>query len=221
MSILLPLMSITSNQLKRISLSKRTDPVILGTSDTLKLTFQVADHTTDKGLQPHQTFLRFFDSTSGEEGIQPVKVVSSGKAKFELVCISFQFSQSQLSHNHCPPPPKTNKSEHGQAPEFSSAFRRRATARLSSPRLIRTQSCGIRPLRPAHPTICPCASASRRVPLSSASRASPYLPPRAESTPSPYLCAFRRARNLPMGCPLWIGTCDTLPALCGSAPSRR
>jgi len=69
----------------RISLQKRPDPVVLGTSDTLKLTFQVTEQTTENGVQPHQTFLRFFDSTTGEEGIQPVKVTPSGKAKFELV----------------------------------------------------------------------------------------------------------------------------------------
>ncbi len=69
----------------RISLQKRPDPVVLGTSDTLKLTFQVTEETTENGVQPHQTFLRFFDSTTGEEGIQPVKVTPSGKAKFELV----------------------------------------------------------------------------------------------------------------------------------------
>ncbi|KAI0261585.1 oligosaccharyl transferase delta subunit [Gloeopeniophorella convolvens] len=67
-----------------ISLAKRADPVTLGASDTLKFTFQVADKDTEKGVQPHQTFLRFFDATTGEEGIQPVKVASSGKAKFEL-----------------------------------------------------------------------------------------------------------------------------------------
>jgi len=67
-----------------ISLQNRPDPVVLGSSDTLKLTFQVTDQTTDNGVQPHQTFLRFFDPTTGEEGIQPVKVTPSGKAKFEL-----------------------------------------------------------------------------------------------------------------------------------------
>jgi oligosaccharyltransferase complex subunit delta (ribophorin II) len=64
----------------------------LRASDTLKLTFQVADQASDKGVQPHQTFLRFFDATTGEEGIQPVKVTPSGKAKFELVCIASQYS---------------------------------------------------------------------------------------------------------------------------------
>ena len=68
-----------------ISLQNSPDPVVLGASDTLKLTFQVTDQTTDNGVQPHQTFLRFFDPTTGEEGIQPVKVTPSGKAKFELV----------------------------------------------------------------------------------------------------------------------------------------
>ncbi|KAI0250640.1 oligosaccharyl transferase delta subunit [Lactifluus subvellereus] len=67
-----------------MSLTKRLGSVTLGASDTLKLTFQVADQATDKGVQPHQTFLRFFDATTGEEGIQPVKVTPSGKAKFEL-----------------------------------------------------------------------------------------------------------------------------------------
>jgi oligosaccharyltransferase complex subunit delta (ribophorin II) len=69
----------------RISLQKRAEPVVLGASDTLKLTFQVTEQSTENGVQPHQTFLRFFDSTTGEEGIQPVKVTPSGKAKFELV----------------------------------------------------------------------------------------------------------------------------------------
>ena len=73
------------NNSNRISLKKRPDPITLGPTDTLKLTFQVAEEATDKGVQPHQTFLRFFDSTTGEEGIQPVKIAPSGKAKFELV----------------------------------------------------------------------------------------------------------------------------------------
>jgi oligosaccharyltransferase complex subunit delta (ribophorin II) len=74
-----------SNNQNRISLTKRPDPITLGPTDTLKLTFQVAEEATDNGVQPHQTFLRFFDSTTGEEGIQPVKIAPSGKAKFELV----------------------------------------------------------------------------------------------------------------------------------------
>jgi len=58
-------------------------PVTLGPTDTLKLTFTVA--TDDgKAVQPHQTFLRFYDEVSGEEGVQPVRVSSSGKGKFEL-----------------------------------------------------------------------------------------------------------------------------------------
>jgi oligosaccharyltransferase complex subunit delta (ribophorin II) len=69
----------------RISLTKRPDVITLGPADTLKLTFQVTEEATDNGVQPHQTFLRFFDSTTGEEGIQPVKITPSGKAKFELV----------------------------------------------------------------------------------------------------------------------------------------
>ncbi|KAI0277915.1 Oligosaccharyltransferase subunit Ribophorin II-domain-containing protein [Russula aff. rugulosa BPL654] len=69
---------------EQISLTKRPDVITLGPADTLKLTFQVTEEATDNGVQPHQTFLRFFDSTTGEEGIQPVKITPSGKAKFEL-----------------------------------------------------------------------------------------------------------------------------------------
>jgi len=59
--------------------------VDVGKTDTLKLSFTVIDdESNDQGVQPHQAFLRFW-SDSGEEGIQPVKVSSSGKAKFELV----------------------------------------------------------------------------------------------------------------------------------------
>jgi len=60
-------------------------PVALGSSDVLKLTFTVAEKENDKGVQPHQTFLRFYDETTGEEGIQPIRVSAAGKAKFELV----------------------------------------------------------------------------------------------------------------------------------------
>ena len=56
----------------------------LGASDVLKLTFQIVDED-GKGVQPHQTFLRFYDPVTHEEGVQPVKVTSGGKAKFELV----------------------------------------------------------------------------------------------------------------------------------------
>lgn len=51
----------------------------------MKLSFTVIDdENKDEGVQPHQAFLRFWSDT-GEEGIQPVKVAPSGKAKFELV----------------------------------------------------------------------------------------------------------------------------------------
>ena len=59
-------------------------PLQLGPTDKLKLTFQIVDED-GKGVQPHQTFLRFYDEVTGEEGIQPVKVTPGGKAKFELV----------------------------------------------------------------------------------------------------------------------------------------
>ncbi|TFY75364.1 hypothetical protein EWM64_g8645, partial [Hericium alpestre] len=59
-------------------------PVELGASDSLRLSFTVLEKETGAGVQPHQTFLRFYDETTGEEGIQPIKVGPSGKAKFEL-----------------------------------------------------------------------------------------------------------------------------------------
>ncbi|KAG6885425.1 hypothetical protein C0993_001942 [Termitomyces sp. T159_Od127] len=58
--------------------------VKLSKGDKLKLTFQVVEKDGGKGVQPHQTFLRFYDEESGEEGIQPVRVTNGGKAKFEL-----------------------------------------------------------------------------------------------------------------------------------------
>jgi len=66
-----------------ISLPKKPSPLTLGASEVLKLSFQVVDEEGN-GVQPHQTFLRFYDKKSNEEGIQPVRVGSNGKAKFEL-----------------------------------------------------------------------------------------------------------------------------------------
>ncbi|KAF8531094.1 Dolichyl-diphosphooligosaccharide--protein glycosyltransferase subunit Swp1 [Gautieria morchelliformis] len=59
-------------------------PLTLGTSDTLKLTFQILQKDSGKGVQPHQTFLRFHDPQTDEEGVQPLRVSSTGKANFEL-----------------------------------------------------------------------------------------------------------------------------------------
>lgn len=68
-----------------ISLDEKPAPLTLSSTDVLKLTFQVVDGKGGKGVQPHQTFLRFFDEVSGEEGIQPIRVTAGGKAKFDLV----------------------------------------------------------------------------------------------------------------------------------------
>ncbi|KAH7910254.1 Dolichyl-diphosphooligosaccharide--protein glycosyltransferase subunit Swp1 [Hygrophoropsis aurantiaca] len=65
-------------------LNKKPEPLTLSATDTLKLTFQITESAEGKGVQPHQTFLRFYDKVSGEEGIQPVRVTPGGKAKFEL-----------------------------------------------------------------------------------------------------------------------------------------
>lgn len=59
--------------------------VATGPTETLKLSFTVIDdEDSDAGVQPHQAFLRFWNEDR-LEGIQPVKVGSNGKAKFELV----------------------------------------------------------------------------------------------------------------------------------------
>ncbi|KXN84059.1 Dolichyl-diphosphooligosaccharide--protein glycosyltransferase subunit 2 [Leucoagaricus sp. SymC.cos] len=63
---------------------KSSTPITLSTTDTLKLTFQVIDKESGEGIQPHQTFLRFYDAATNEEGIQPIRVTPGGKAKFEL-----------------------------------------------------------------------------------------------------------------------------------------
>ena len=79
-----------SLKLCRISLAhKISTPVQLLGKETLKFTFQVVDKDSGKGVQPHQTFLRFYDEKTNEEGIQPVRVTPGGKAKFELVRLSF------------------------------------------------------------------------------------------------------------------------------------
>ncbi|EKM76800.1 hypothetical protein AGABI1DRAFT_78257 [Agaricus bisporus var. burnettii JB137-S8] len=68
-----------------ISLTQKSrNPVFLNATDTLKVTFQVVDKESGEGTQPHQTFLRFYDATTDEEGIQPIRVTQGGKAKLEL-----------------------------------------------------------------------------------------------------------------------------------------
>ncbi|KAL0580219.1 hypothetical protein V5O48_001812 [Marasmius crinis-equi] len=68
-----------------LSLAQKIDiPLNLTDTDTLKITFQVVNKETGKGVQPQQTFLRFYDAESTEEGIQPLRISSEGKVKFEL-----------------------------------------------------------------------------------------------------------------------------------------
>lgn len=85
----------------RHSLAKKPPkPILLEKTDTLKLTFQVVEKDTGNGVQPHQTFLRFYDKTTGEEGIQPIRVTSGGKAKFELVRLPrYIYFHSLLNHH--------------------------------------------------------------------------------------------------------------------------
>ncbi|KZT03858.1 oligosaccharyl transferase delta subunit [Laetiporus sulphureus 93-53] len=75
----------TQLRTESLLLKQKDKPVLsLGPTDVLKLTFQIVEKDGGKGVQPHQTFLRFYDEVSGEEGIQPVRVTAGGKAKFEL-----------------------------------------------------------------------------------------------------------------------------------------
>jgi hypothetical protein len=91
----------------RISLAqKASTPVQLLAKETLKFTFQVVDKESGKGIQPHQTFLRFYDEKANEEGIQPVRVTPGGKAKFELVCPFFLFTK-YISNSPPEPLPTT------------------------------------------------------------------------------------------------------------------
>jgi hypothetical protein len=100
-------------KLCRISLAhKISTPVQLLGKETLKFTFQVVDKDSGKGVQPHQTFLRFYDEKTNEEGVQPVRVTPGGKAKFELVrlpCLLTKYDSKSPSrtsldrHYHYPP----------------------------------------------------------------------------------------------------------------------
>ena len=64
-------------------------PIAVGPTDTLKLSFSITEDSKGQSVKPHQTFLRFYDETTGEEGIQPLRVTSGGKAKLDLVSFIF------------------------------------------------------------------------------------------------------------------------------------
>jgi len=56
----------------------------LASDETLKVVFTVFDDQESVDVQPHQTFLRFYDEITDEEGIVPVKVGRDGKARFSM-----------------------------------------------------------------------------------------------------------------------------------------
>ncbi|KAJ7169692.1 oligosaccharyl transferase delta subunit [Mycena filopes] len=56
-------------------------PLAVGPTESLKLTFQIVEEGAEP---PLQTFLRFYDPDTDEEGIQPLRVTPAGKSKFEL-----------------------------------------------------------------------------------------------------------------------------------------
>jgi oligosaccharyltransferase complex subunit delta (ribophorin II) len=75
-----------SHLVTRISLGSTPQPPLnVRSTDTLRVTFTVTDKSSGKGVQPHQTFIRFYDPATKEEGIQPIRVSPAGKAKFDLV----------------------------------------------------------------------------------------------------------------------------------------
>jgi len=67
-----------------ISFTEKPSPVQLGPQDVLRVSFQIAEQDSGTGVQPHQAFLRFYDNISGEDGLQPVRVTTNGKARIEL-----------------------------------------------------------------------------------------------------------------------------------------
>lgn len=72
----------------RLSLETKLEPhVTLGPSQTLRISFTVLDKNSGKGVVPHQTFLRLYDSATHEEGVHPIKVNAGGKGKIDIVCI--------------------------------------------------------------------------------------------------------------------------------------
>jgi len=72
----------------RLSTETKLEPhVTLGPSQTLRISFTVLDKNSGKGVVPHQTFLRLYDSATHEEGVHPIKVNAGGKGKIDIVCI--------------------------------------------------------------------------------------------------------------------------------------
>lgn len=115
----------------RLSLAQKPSTALsLGPSDVLKLTFQVVDKEGGKGVQPHQTFLRFYDEVTGEEGIQPVKVTPGGKAKFELVST---LDSATTRHAEM-----MDTSEHGAPAHVPSPNHHEPAQGLALPRILRS-----------------------------------------------------------------------------------
>lgn len=112
----------------------------LGPSDVLKLTFQVAEAEGGKGVQPHQTFLRFSDEATGEEGVQPVRVTPGGKAKFELVRIPLHPLACARVLTDVPSRLPT---EHGAPTRISPADDDEPTESVTHSWLLRARACSV------------------------------------------------------------------------------
>ncbi|KAG8917092.1 hypothetical protein FRC02_003358 [Tulasnella sp. 418] len=74
----------TTVRTENLNPPKKPKTLVLGQDEGLRLTFTVHDDEKDVDVQPHQTFLRFWDEKTEEEGIVPIKVAKDGKAKFTL-----------------------------------------------------------------------------------------------------------------------------------------
>ncbi|KAF7790509.1 hypothetical protein EIP86_001465 [Pleurotus ostreatoroseus] len=64
--------------------TRTPEPLTLGPTDSLKLSFGIVTTEGAKPVQPHQAFLRFYDEVTGEEGIQPIRVSNAGRVKYEF-----------------------------------------------------------------------------------------------------------------------------------------
>jgi len=62
----------------------KSQQIKMAANEALKLTFTVYDDQKEAAVQPHQTFLRFLDEQTLEEGVVPVKVSRDGKARFSM-----------------------------------------------------------------------------------------------------------------------------------------
>ena len=108
----------------RLSIETKLEPhVTVGPSETLRISFTVVDKNSGKGIVPHQTFLRLYDSATHEEGVHPIKVNAGGKGKIDIVRILKSYTTTvYLSHWFG----LTNNVEHAKASHLATPNHGRA-----------------------------------------------------------------------------------------------